>query len=91
MGPNRDTLGGAVNTSVRYRLLILSLAIAGVITGTAGQAFAGAREWTRFGSSPSVDAEIVALSPGYAADKTIFIGGQGEDEGSTRANDGVMK
>ncbi len=80
-----------MNSSMRYRLLVLSLAIVGVIAGTAGQAFGGAREWTRYGSSPSVDAQIVVLSPGFAVDKTIFIGGQGEDEGDTRSNDGVMK
>jgi hypothetical protein len=83
--------GEIMNALARYRLVTLSLVITGVIAGTVGQAFAGAREWTRFGSSPSVDADIVVLSPGFAVDKTVFIGGQGEDEGATRSNDGVMK
>lgn len=80
-----------MNTLVRYRLIVLSLAITGVVAGTVVQAFAGANEWTRLGSSTSVDAKIVAVSPGFAVDKTMFLGGEGEDEGDTRLNDGLMK
>ena len=80
-----------MNSLARRRLVVLSLAITAVVAGAVGYAFAGANEWTRLGSSPSVDAKIVAVSPGFSVDKTVFVGGAGEDEGDTRLNDGLMK